>query len=87
MFVILFFNRGADLAALVREASICALRTVMKNLCKGGQPVIVNKSHFEEAFLRVKPSVQAKVKTFKCLIDYFDKLQKLFMHILSKLYI
>ncbi|XP_078314412.1 nuclear valosin-containing protein-like isoform X2 [Crassostrea virginica] len=51
---------GADLAALVREASICALRTVMKSLTKGGQPVIVNKSHFEEAFLRVKPSVQAK---------------------------
>lgn len=57
-----FFNRGADLAALVREASICALRTVMMNFHKGGQPVIVNKSHFDEAFVRVKPSVQAKVK-------------------------
>lgn len=56
------FNRGADLAALVREASICALRTVMKSFHKGGQPVIVNKSHFDEAFVRVKPSVQAKVK-------------------------
>uniref|UniRef100_K1QTN1 Nuclear valosin-containing-like protein n=1 Tax=Magallana gigas TaxID=29159 RepID=K1QTN1_MAGGI len=51
---------GADLAALVREASICALRTVMKSFHKGGQPVIVNKSHFDEAFVRVKPSVQAK---------------------------
>lgn len=57
-----FFNRGADLAALVREASICALRTVMKSFHKGGPPVIVNKSHFDEAFVRVKPSVQAKVK-------------------------
>lgn len=51
---------GADLAALVREASICALRTVMKSFHKGGPPVIVNKSHFDEAFVRVKPSVQAK---------------------------
>lgn len=51
---------GADLAALVREASICALRTVMKSFHKGDQPVIVKKSHFDEAFVRVKPSVQAK---------------------------
>lgn len=34
----------------------------MKSFHKGGQPVIVNKSHFDEAFVRVKPSVQAKVK-------------------------
>ncbi|XP_061173136.1 nuclear valosin-containing protein-like [Saccostrea echinata] len=61
---------GADLAALVREASICALRTVMKSAHEGRQPVAVNKEHFDEAFVRVKPSVQEKER------DKYAKMQQ-----------
>lgn len=61
---ICYLFRGADLAALVREASICALRSVMTRSDKGEQPVTVNRAHFDEALIRVKPSVQEKVKFY-----------------------
>ena len=53
---------GADLAALVREASICALKEAILN--KGKQPsnaITVRGEHFDAAFKKVKPSVTLKV--------------------------
>ncbi|NWH42625.1 NVL protein, partial [Fregata magnificens] len=53
---------GADLSALVREASICALRQEMalqNTKCNKGEIKISHK-HFEEAFKKVKSSVSKK---------------------------
>lgn len=50
---------GADLAALVREASTFALRDVMKGLQESDE---VCARHFQTALEKVKPSVQDKVK-------------------------
>ncbi|XP_052056812.1 nuclear valosin-containing protein-like [Apodemus sylvaticus] len=53
---------GADLSALVREASLCALRqeiTGQKNGIGTGELKVSHK-HFEEAFRKVKPSVSIK---------------------------
>ncbi|NXL91326.1 NVL protein, partial [Alectura lathami] len=53
---------GADLSALVREASICALRQEMalqNSKSKKGEIKISHK-HFEEAFRKVKSSVSKK---------------------------
>ncbi|NXI00133.1 NVL protein, partial [Pachycephala philippinensis] len=53
---------GADLSALVREASICALRqemTLQNTQSKKGEIKISHK-HFEEAFGKVKSSVSKK---------------------------
>uniref|UniRef100_A0A8C6YQH9 Nuclear VCP like n=1 Tax=Nothoprocta perdicaria TaxID=30464 RepID=A0A8C6YQH9_NOTPE len=55
---------GADLSALVREASICALRQEMaqqNSKSKTGEIKICHK-HFEEAFRKVKSSVSKKVR-------------------------
>ncbi|CAH1791657.1 unnamed protein product [Owenia fusiformis] len=54
---------GADLAALVREASVVALKEFIASeagLTKS--PVRVGKQHFEVAFHKVKPSVSQKDK-------------------------
>ncbi|KFU87470.1 Nuclear valosin-containing protein-like, partial [Chaetura pelagica] len=51
---------GADLSALVREASLCALRQEMA-LQKGKKGEIkISHKHFEEAFRKVKSSVSKK---------------------------
>ncbi|GAB1285804.1 Nuclear valosin-containing protein-like [Apodemus speciosus] len=53
---------GADLSALVREASLCALRqeiTGQKNGIGTGELKVSHK-HFEEAFRKVKPSISIK---------------------------
>uniref|UniRef100_A0A8C8YAI9 Nuclear valosin-containing protein-like n=1 Tax=Panthera leo TaxID=9689 RepID=A0A8C8YAI9_PANLE len=53
---------GADLSALVREASVCALRQEMaepKSGSKKGE-LKVHQKHFEEAFKKVKPSISKK---------------------------
>ncbi|XP_027537577.1 nuclear valosin-containing protein-like [Neopelma chrysocephalum] len=53
---------GADLSALVREASICALREEMalqKIQSKKGE-IKISRKHFEEAFRKVKSSVSKK---------------------------
>ncbi|KAE8600391.1 hypothetical protein XENTR_v10013229 [Xenopus tropicalis] len=53
---------GADLSALVREASVSALRQEMLGLeppTNRGQ-IKVSRRHFEEAFSKVKPSVSKK---------------------------
>uniref|UniRef100_A0A8B9I8T1 Nuclear VCP like n=1 Tax=Anser brachyrhynchus TaxID=132585 RepID=A0A8B9I8T1_9AVES len=55
---------GADLSALVREASICALRQEMAlwdSKSKKGE-IRISHKHFEEAFRKVKSSVSKKVR-------------------------
>ncbi|NXN05630.1 NVL protein, partial [Sylvia borin] len=50
---------GADLSALVREASVCALRQEMalqNSQSKKGE-IKISRKHFEEAFRKVKSSV------------------------------
>ncbi|NXM82863.1 NVL protein, partial [Oenanthe oenanthe] len=50
---------GADLSALVREASVCALRQEMalKNTQSKKGEIRISRKHFEEAFRKVKSSV------------------------------
>ncbi|XP_061043316.1 nuclear valosin-containing protein-like isoform X2 [Eubalaena glacialis] len=50
---------GADLSALVREASICALRQEMARQKSGSEKgeLKISQKHFEEAFKKVKSSV------------------------------
>ncbi|XP_054758534.2 nuclear valosin-containing protein-like [Lytechinus pictus] len=66
---------GADLAAFVREASMSALRKVIRNglLLERGDPaassqrdsnVVVCRDDFEAAFRKVKPSVSRKDRIF-----------------------
>ncbi|XP_053164151.1 nuclear valosin-containing protein-like isoform X5 [Hemicordylus capensis] len=50
---------GADLSALVREASVCALRQEMRTP-NGKGDIKIAKKHFEEAFKKVKSSVSKK---------------------------
>ena len=63
---------GADLAALVREASVSAFRELVlqPNLDantdsdvtpKGAVDLKVSKRHFEAAYAKIKPSVSKKV--------------------------
>ncbi|KAM6272937.1 nuclear valosin-containing protein-like [Spheniscus humboldti] len=53
---------GADLSALVREASICALRQEMalQNTKSKKGEIKISHKHFEEAFRKVKSSVSKK---------------------------
>uniref|UniRef100_A0A452UM98 Nuclear valosin-containing protein-like n=1 Tax=Ursus maritimus TaxID=29073 RepID=A0A452UM98_URSMA len=53
---------GADLSALVREASVCALRQEMTRPKGGGETgeLKVSQKHFEEAFKKVKSSISKK---------------------------
>ncbi|XP_069340606.1 nuclear valosin-containing protein-like isoform X1 [Eulemur rufifrons] len=53
---------GADLSALVREASLCALRQEMASQKSGNEngKLKISHKHFEEAFKKVKPSVSKK---------------------------
>ncbi|XP_060077658.1 nuclear valosin-containing protein-like isoform X2 [Ylistrum balloti] len=51
---------GADLAALVREASVCSLRAIINSTGNDKPSLIVTKQHFEMAFTRVQPSVSTK---------------------------
>ncbi|XP_054146425.1 nuclear valosin-containing protein-like isoform X2 [Melozone crissalis] len=49
---------GADLSALVREASICALRQEMAlQNTQSKKEIKISRKHFEEAFRKVKSSV------------------------------
>lgn len=53
---------GADLSALVREASICALRQEMARQKSGNEKgeLKISHKHFEEAFKKVRSSVSKK---------------------------
>ena len=52
-------KRGADLSALVREASEFALKEFIKEPIPENE--IVKLKHFEMAFKKIKPSVSLKV--------------------------
>ncbi|XP_045673439.1 nuclear valosin-containing protein-like isoform X2 [Phyllostomus hastatus] len=53
---------GADLSALVREASLCALRQEMARQKSGSErgDLKISQKHFEEAFKKVKSSISKK---------------------------
>ncbi|XP_026551470.1 nuclear valosin-containing protein-like isoform X2 [Pseudonaja textilis] len=53
---------GADLSALVREASVCALKQQMTMFSPANKnrEIKVGKTHFEEAFKKVKSSITPK---------------------------
>uniref|UniRef100_K9J312 Nuclear valosin-containing protein-like n=1 Tax=Desmodus rotundus TaxID=9430 RepID=K9J312_DESRO len=53
---------GADLSALVREASLCALRQEMARQKSGNErgELKISQKHFEEAFRKVKSSISKK---------------------------
>nr|XP_020735133.1 nuclear valosin-containing protein-like isoform X1 [Odocoileus virginianus texanus] len=55
---------GADLSALVREASICALKQEMARQKSGSEKgeLKVNQKHFEEAFKKVKSSISKEAR-------------------------
>ncbi|XP_065832542.1 nuclear valosin-containing protein-like [Oscarella lobularis] len=54
---------GADLAALVREASLGAL--LVEGTVEDSKDIpLVEKRHFEEAFLKVKPSITEKERQY-----------------------
>jgi len=59
---------GADLSALVREASEFALKEFIKNPLPENE--IVKLKHFELAFQKIKPSVSLKVCELNCMKDY-----------------
>lgn len=52
-------KRGADLSALVREASEFALKEFIKEPIPENE--IVKLKHFEMAFKKIKPSVSLRV--------------------------
>ena len=56
------FNRGADLAALVEEASLAAIRELMTSN-ELSTDNCVHKRHFDTALTKVRPSVSEKVCT------------------------
>uniref|UniRef100_F7ISW1 Nuclear valosin-containing protein-like n=1 Tax=Callithrix jacchus TaxID=9483 RepID=F7ISW1_CALJA len=61
---------GADLSALVREASVCALRQEMARQKSGNEKgeLKISHKHFEEAFKKVRSSVSKKVRNaVKCI--------------------
>lgn len=52
---------GADLAALIREASVCALKDVISCQSDEERPSLdLTKAHLEHAFTKVRPSVSSK---------------------------
>lgn len=53
---------GADLSALVREASLCALRQEMARQKSGSEKgeLKISQKHFEDAFKKVKSSISKK---------------------------
>ncbi|RZB40952.1 AAA domain containing protein, partial [Asbolus verrucosus] len=62
---------GADLAALVKEAGIVALKEFM--LCGDTQkPLVVNMEHFKRAIAKIRPSVPEKDQ------KHYEKLRKMY---------
>lgn len=54
---------GADLAAVVREAGVQAVKDLIaKSELDTESPVAVSKIHFERALSSVRPSVSAEVR-------------------------
>ncbi|RWS23812.1 nuclear valosin-containing-like protein [Leptotrombidium deliense] len=48
---------GADLKALVREASLIALKQKLDGIIAQNKPIVLNSDHFESAIRKIKPSV------------------------------
>ncbi|XP_065171878.1 nuclear valosin-containing protein-like isoform X2 [Atheta coriaria] len=62
---------GADLAALVREAAVRALREViLDGEIAHGKPVIITTEHFKHAVVKIRPSVSEKDR------QHYAKLKK-----------
>ncbi|ESO87775.1 hypothetical protein LOTGIDRAFT_166366 [Lottia gigantea] len=51
---------GADLAALVREASVCALKELIQQTSTNTAVPMVTRQHFDLALNKIKPSVSKK---------------------------
>lgn len=64
----LLVGRGADLAALAREAGLAVLRERMESNTgtedSSVPSLCVSQKHFEIAFSKIKPSVSSKVSCF-----------------------
>lgn len=58
---------GADLAALVREAGVLALKDALSNP-SADENVLVSADHFMNAFMKIRPSVSEQVKNALFLI-------------------
>lgn len=64
---------GADLAALVREAGIIALKEYML-FGDTEQALVVSTDHFKKAVSKIRPSVPDKVLfNYYCLIESYCK--------------
>ncbi|CAH1968223.1 unnamed protein product [Acanthoscelides obtectus] len=63
---------GADLAALVREAGVLALKDVLCGETMSGSEIMVTGEHFKNAFKKIRPSVPEKDRT------HYEKLRKLY---------
>ena len=64
---------GADLAALVREASVQTLKEFMKSRSDENSTQLeiqVTLQHFEQALLKVRPSVSKEVKQSFCIHQF-----------------
>ena len=86
----LFIFSGADLSALVREASVAALKECMaEKLSAGhhvietqgskGRTIIVKVDHFQVAFEKVKPSVSGKVYIYHLVFTQNRKIAVIFL--------
>lgn len=58
---------GADLAALVRETGVIALKEYML-AGDNKQSLLVNADHFQKALAKIRPSVSEKVRRFVLLL-------------------
>lgn len=52
---------GADLASLVRETGVIALKEFIITSGDNQQPLVVTAEHFKKALLKIRPSVSDKV--------------------------
>lgn len=66
---------GADLAGLIRQASLQALKESMtlENQIDSDAVLFVNKGHFMTAIKHFRPSVSAEVHTFFLIIKSHQK--------------
>nr|CAI5852258.1 unnamed protein product [Callosobruchus analis] len=63
---------GADLAALVREAGVLALKDVLCGEAMSEIEIMVTVDHFKNAFKKIRPSVPEKDRA------HYEKLRKLY---------
>jgi len=55
---------GADLSAVIREASLAALREKIERQIPAEQQIILQNSHFNFALNKVKPSVSKQDRAY-----------------------